>query len=258
MNLEVQIVATTPVFHVIKTAENRGFVGRGKRIRTSGPCLPKAGILASHVGFPLKMVGNAPHIKASVHDRITAEVQGSTLEHCLKIGPARRQPDRALPHEGRVRMAYRYCEDRIARQKQENFEKHIRQFHADADGVAPHHGYCYFIGEPDGDLVKIGYSKNPTHRLSQLRAEHSPDLRLLAKCFGGYTREGAYHAQFAHLRYKGEWFTVTDEIKAEIERLNSHQIDGVSGENRFAPYAPDLGKPGHGNALGRVIGENRL
>ena len=24
------------------------------------------------------------------------------------------------------------------------------------------------------------------------------------------------------------------------------------------PYAPDLGKPGHGNALGRVIGENRL
>ena len=166
-----------------------------------------------------------------------------------QVGPARRQPDRALPHEGRVRMAYRYCEDRIARQKQENFEKHTRQFHADADGVAPHHGYCYFIGEPDGDLVKIGYSKNPTHRLSQLRAEHSPDLRLLAKCFGGYTREGAYHAQFAHLRYKGEWFTVTDEIKAEIERLNSNQIDGVSAENRSTPYAGEVGKPGHCNGV---------
>ena len=88
MNLKVQNVATTPVLHAI---ENGGKCGRGERIRTSGPCLPKAVILAAHGSFPLDMAENTPHIGRSVPVRFTAEVQGATLEHCLKNGPEKRR-----------------------------------------------------------------------------------------------------------------------------------------------------------------------
>lgn len=85
MNPKVQIVATTPVLYAIR---NGGKCGRGERIRTSGPCLPKAVTLAAHGDFPSHRRRKPAHLLWSSAVPNRAEVQGTTFDPCLRNGPA--------------------------------------------------------------------------------------------------------------------------------------------------------------------------
>ena len=66
------------------------FVGRGKRIRTSGPCLPKALTLALSHDFPASRVSKPAHVMGYVLVRFTVGGSSLTLDPCLKFGPASR------------------------------------------------------------------------------------------------------------------------------------------------------------------------
>jgi hypothetical protein len=60
----------------------------------------------------------------------------------------------------------------------------------------------------------------PKVREQMLAARYGADMRFLATCEGGRSRETAYHLKFEHLRQEGEWFSRAPDIFAEIARLS--------------------------------------
>ncbi|MEZ3160617.1 GIY-YIG nuclease family protein [Microbacterium sp. BWT-B31] len=66
------------------------------------------------------------------------------------------------------------------------------------------------------ERVKIGTSSQPRMRLAAIRHE-----KLLAFERGGRGLERARHAQFAHLREGGEWFTADAALLAHAQALAS-------------------------------------
>ncbi len=84
----------------------------------------------------------------------------------------------------------------------------------------------------DGDLVKIGYSKNPTKRLNQLQTGHPKTLKLI-KTFD-YRSHGKITERIMEkrihfilrrfkVRHNGEWFKFShsnlDELIELIESI---------------------------------------
>jgi len=82
----------------------------------------------------------------------------------------------------------------------------------------------------DGELVKIGYSQNPTKRLNQLQTGHPKKLKLIRtfdyRSHGKITEKLMekrihYLLRRFKVRYNGEWFYFSDyseliEIITEI------------------------------------------
>ncbi len=52
--------------------------------------------------------------------------------------------------------------------------------YADGKSLADYKGKIYFITSPELDIVKIGYSKNPWARLSELRSSYGNSIRVVA------------------------------------------------------------------------------
>lgn len=86
----------------------------------------------------------------------------------------------------------------------------------------------------DGELVKIGHSKNPIKRLAQLQTGHPKKLKLI-KTFNWETQgkiterimEGRIHYLLRQFHSNGEWFKFTfsnDELIELINRILNHQI----------------------------------
>jgi len=90
--------------------------------------------------------------------------------------------------------------------------------------------YVYFIQATGTGLIKIGYSRDVTARLSDLQNMSPEPLELLLTINGDYELEGRLHAQFVEARRHGEWFEPTDDLLRLIERLGTAETDeGVSG-----------------------------
>ncbi len=64
--------------------------------------------------------------------------------------------------------------------------------------------------------VKIGTSRRPRQRLASIRHEE-----LLAFERGGRRVEQQRHREFAGIREGGEWFTLTEELRAHIATLRA-------------------------------------
>ena len=115
---------------------------------------------------------------------------------------------------GRAFVARTVTQSDVAEQEDEIATLHRL---ADRHGIAGHR--TYFIGAADGP-VKIGYTSSVRQRLRELQQHHPEEPLIHALAFGGRDRERAYHAQFASLRIRGEWFARERPILAEIARLN--------------------------------------
>jgi hypothetical protein len=153
-----------------------------------------------------------------------------------------------------------------------------RQFdrHVDKGGES----YVYVAGSDWGKAVKIGFSKNPWARATELQTGSAAKVEILAhfKCDANSERE--IHELLANQRHAGEWFNLADEtvsifqkaaqegasyddllrqlrsatspIKAETETEvespngDSPSDDGLSANHVFEAYqdlAEDLGLP---------------
>lgn len=75
----------------------------------------------------------------------------------------------------------------------------------------------YFAKGVDG-LIKVGFSKKPAARVSDLRTA-APGLRLIRAVPGSPHLERAIHQTFAHLRVQREWFKSSPALLAYIEEL---------------------------------------
>ena len=72
-----------------------------------------------------------------------------------------------------------------------------------------HDMYVYAIREKDTGHIKLGISKNPRARLTQLQTGNSSELELVAyrRAENRFRDEQAIHADADAYRLRGEWFT---------------------------------------------------
>ena len=78
----------------------------------------------------------------------------------------------------------------------------------------------YFVKA--GDRVKIGYSNDPSIRISELQTSCPHDLEVLLIVDGNRDEERELHMRFSDIRRTGEWFKFEAPIKSYIEN-NIHR-----------------------------------
>ncbi|GLX90665.1 hypothetical protein Pfra02_32330 [Pseudomonas fragi] len=110
----------------------------------------------------------------------------------------------------------------------------------DGDNISGFKGYVYFVTEPDSDLVKIGYSKNPWARLSELRRSHGVALSVVATVKTVDKSETTVHAALAEFRADGEWFHKAECIKSLISAVSEGKVTTVA---EIRSYADNYGRP---------------
>lgn len=90
-------------------------------------------------------------------------------------------------------------------------------------------GYVYFIGEPRGRRVKIGFSKNPWSRLAALRIAN-PKLVIIATERGERSDELSRQKQFAASKEAGEWYLISPELRNYMRQLDTYRNSGSSDQ----------------------------
>jgi hypothetical protein len=84
----------------------------------------------------------------------------------------------------------------------------------------------YFI-RPIGmrSPIKIGCSYSPDGRRSTLDTWAPFPLEIVAEIEGGFKMERQFHAMFAHLHERREWFSSSVELEAVIAAINAGTFD---------------------------------
>lgn len=77
----------------------------------------------------------------------------------------------------------------------------------------------YFVEAMEFGRIKIGYSSRVSNRIEALQKQSPTELRQLLTIPGGPTEEAQLHRIFKSARAYGEWFTVTADLRAFIEKL---------------------------------------
>lgn len=90
----------------------------------------------------------------------------------------------------------------------------------------------YFIRS--GRHVKIGYTKHSMkRRLEDLQIGNPVKLEALAMIEGDRRAELDVHDLFNDIRVQGEWFKLTDEVRAFIAASSPRSVEEVDRENRL-------------------------
>lgn len=86
-------------------------------------------------------------------------------------------------------------------------------------------GCVYFIGEElGGDLIKIGWSRNPVARLRQLQTGNATPLKFIGCVAANRQIEPALHRLFSTASVSGEWFTDPEgSIRAWLNEMTFGQ-----------------------------------
>lgn len=84
----------------------------------------------------------------------------------------------------------------------------------------------YVVLRPDTREYKIGISRSPLYRLSQLQWANAVTLELVLTFDASYAHEAVMHKQFARYRMRGEWFRESSEILEWIERVRCRLAAG--------------------------------
>ena len=78
--------------------------------------------------------------------------------------------------------------------------------------------YIYLIKSVEDSCYKIGISKHPNKRLSQLQTGNSADLKLIDVYPTELANqiEGTLHRKYSHIHKNGEWFDGSIEIEVSF------------------------------------------
>lgn len=84
--------------------------------------------------------------------------------------------------------------------------------------------YCYFIGNRQHGVVKIGFSVEPATRIAQLQTGCPYPLELLGKVPGDELIEQGLHRVFSSLRMNGEWFKLNHALSYYVALANDEYV----------------------------------
>lgn len=76
-------------------------------------------------------------------------------------------------------------------------------------------GMVYFL--ECGEFVKIGHSKDPTYRIGEFTNGNPYPMAIIHSINGRQALEKDIHRTLKDLHHKGEWFRLTDELRAAIK-----------------------------------------
>ncbi len=114
--------------------------------------------------------------------------------------------------------------DRMLRRADEAEEKARKDFRRSLRATKATNGMgtIYFIGPPDRDVVKIGWtSGSPYRRLKNIQSGNHTHLELLAAIAGTKEEERRLHDYFSFALYRegtrSEWFLLTIEMRMLLE-----------------------------------------
>lgn len=110
-------------------------------------------------------------------------------------------------------------------------------------------GYVYYLRL--GDMVKIGWSRRPSQRISVF----GPAAIRLGVEAGSTITEAERHRQFAAHRVAGEWFRWCDELAAHIATLQPVPDAGPAG--RTEVVRARVGQAMHASVTRYATVENR-
>lgn len=75
---------------------------------------------------------------------------------------------------------------------------------------------CYLIRAGLTGPCKLGKADDPKRRLMELQTAHYEALHLLRVWEGGVAEEAALHQRFADLHIRGEWFSFSKAMLADV------------------------------------------
>ena len=97
-------------------------------------------------------------------------------------------------------------------------ERHPREFEVRNALADAYSDACPVYLAAWGDtFVKIGYSSNIRLRLKTIQSACPIPVTLLGWVSGGQKMETQLHRRFVDSRHAGEWYHLTDEIRAFVE-----------------------------------------
>ncbi|WP_196304128.1 DUF1376 domain-containing protein [Pseudomonas fluorescens] len=109
-----------------------------------------------------------------------------------------------------------------------------------SESLSGYKGYVYFVTDENTELVKIGYSKNPWARLSELRRTHGVALSVVATVKTVDKSETTVHAALEKFRSEGEWFFKSDCINDLISSISEGKTTTVAD---ICSYVSNYGSP---------------
>lgn len=85
--------------------------------------------------------------------------------------------------------------------------------------------FVYFLRS--GDHIKIGFSRDPLRRLSNLKTAAPLGISWFAMVRGAQADEARLHEELKAHRGSGEWFVANEEVLAVLNRLISEDRDAA-------------------------------
>jgi DNA-binding XRE family transcriptional regulator len=82
----------------------------------------------------------------------------------------------------------------------------------------------YFIKQIDDNIIKIGYTDNIKHRLTNMQTANGHPLEVILLIEGDYKKESEIHSLFSEFRSKNEWYFLSDEIKNFINSQQNNNL----------------------------------
>lgn len=87
----------------------------------------------------------------------------------------------------------------------------------------------YFIRNESAGLIKIGFSRSPRTRRSNLQSAAGVKLEIIGVMRGARKAEAVLHERFAEDRVRGEWFRASEALERFIAE-NAQPIDSIPEE----------------------------
>ena len=88
--------------------------------------------------------------------------------------------------------------------------------------------YVYFIGEQSSGRVKIGFSRNPWARLTNLQTANSSKLEILCHLRTNGVSESEIHRLLSGHSIGGEWFVNEGLVSASIAAIKAGKVSDAS------------------------------
>lgn len=101
------------------------------------------------------------------------------------------------------------------------------------EGQTNYKGHIYFITSPELDVVKIGYSKNPWSRLSELRRNYGSSLIVVATIRIVAKPKISVATVLSALKTESEWFVKNNLMELLISGIKSGEITTVEAISIF-------------------------